>query len=104
MGRTIPSFRELFEGIASELSTYRRALRGEDKDAFDEVMDKARRHASSCSIVPTIDPIGCILLSIIIEQQKEINRLKVLVNDITIGYKIRSDEQNDNKMDQKRDL
>ena len=104
MGRTIPSFRVLFEGIAAELSTYRRALRGEDKYAFDEVMDKARRHASSCSIVPVIDPIGCILLSIIIEQQKEINDLKELVNDFPVGHKIRSEEQNDNKMDQTQDL
>lgn len=100
MGRTIPSFRVLFEGIVEELSTYRRALRGEDKDVFDEVMYKARRHSSSCSIVPTIDPIGCILLSIIIEQQKEINELKGLVNGVPVGYKIRSEEQNDNKMDQ----
>lgn len=99
MGRTISSFRNIFEEIAKELSTYRRALRGEDKDTFDQVIDKARRHVSSCSIVPTIDPVSCILLSIIIEQQKEINELKEIVNDLPAGCKIRPEEQNDNKMD-----
>ena len=100
MGRTIPSFRNIFEDIMEEFLTYRRALRGEDKDAFDEVLNKARKHASSCSIVPTIDPMDSILLSIIVEQQKEINRLKELVN-VSVGHQVRSEEQKDNKMDQR---
>lgn len=99
MGRTIPSFRNVFEEIMEELSTYRRALRGEDKEAFDEVMNNARKHISSSSVVPTIDPLGSILLSIIIEQQKEINELKELLN-VPIRREIRPEKQNDNKMDQ----
>lgn len=104
MGRTIPSFRNLFEGLAEELSTYRRALRGEDKYAFDQIMNNARKHASSCSIAPTIDPMSCILLSMIIEQQKEIDKLNDKLkelNNVPVGHKIRSEEQDDNKMGQR---
>ncbi len=76
MGRTVPSFRYHLEEIILELQIFRRALHGEDKIAFDELIEKARKHTSSCSIVPTLDPLNCILLSILIEQQKELKTLK----------------------------
>lgn len=48
----------LLEGIIGELSDFRRALRGEDRASFDSLMNKAREHASSCTVVPTLDPMG----------------------------------------------
>jgi hypothetical protein len=50
MGRTVPSFRMLLEEMIAELSVFRRALHGEDKDAFDNLMNKAKNHASSCTV------------------------------------------------------
>ena len=76
MGRTVPSFRMLLEGIIGELSDFRRALRGEDRLAFDSLMNKARVHASSCTVVPTLDPMHAIFLSILVGQQKEISSLR----------------------------
>jgi hypothetical protein len=38
MGRTVPSFRMLLEEIVMELSVFKRALRGEDKIAFDGLL------------------------------------------------------------------
>jgi hypothetical protein len=72
MGRTVPSFRMLLEGIIAELSDFRRALRGDDRAAFDSLMNKAREHASSCTVVPTLDPMHAIFLSILVEQEKEL--------------------------------
>ncbi len=80
MGRTIPSFRTLLEEIVMELSVFRRALRGEDKIAFDSIMNKARQHASSCTVTPMLEPMDAIFLSILVEQQKEISSLKEAVN------------------------
>ena len=77
MGRTVPSFRMLLEGIIAELADFRRALRGEDRAAYDSLMNKARVHASSWTVVPTLDPMEAVFLSILVEQQKEINALKV---------------------------
>ena len=71
MGRTVPSFRMLLEGIIEELSNFRRALRGEDRVAFDSLMNKARVHASSCNVVPTLDPMHAVFLSILVELLKE---------------------------------
>lgn len=76
MGRTVPSFRMLLEGIIMELSVFRRALRGEDRNAFDSLMNKAREHASSCTVAPILDPMEAVFLSILVEQQKEISSLR----------------------------
>jgi hypothetical protein len=71
----------LLEGIIGELSDFRRALRGEDRLAFDILMNKARVHASSCTVVPTLDPMHAIFLSILVEQQKEISSLREAISN-----------------------
>jgi hypothetical protein len=72
----------LLEGIIEELSSFRRALRGEDRNAFDSLMNKAREHASSCTVAPLLDPMEAMFLSILVEQQKEISLLReALSND-----------------------
>jgi hypothetical protein len=76
MGRTVPSFRMLLEEIVMELSVFRRALRGEDKIAFDSLMNKAREHASSCTVTPMLEPMDAVFLSILVEQEKEIRSLR----------------------------
>ncbi len=68
MGRTVPSFRMLLEGIVEELSVFRRALRGEDRNAFDCLMNKTRQHASSCTVAPLLDPMEAMFLFILVEQ------------------------------------
>ena len=66
----------LLEGIIEELSAFRRALRGEDRNAFDSLMNKARGHASSCTVAPLLDPMDAMFLSILVEQQKEISSMR----------------------------
>jgi len=70
----------LLEGIVEELSAFRRALRGEDRNAFDSLMNKARQHASSCTVAPLLDPMDAVFLSILVEQQREINSLRVALS------------------------
>ncbi len=38
------------------------------------------QHASSCTVVPTLEPMDAVFLSILVEQQKEISSLKEAVN------------------------
>ncbi|WAM22775.1 MAG: hypothetical protein OI715_01365 (plasmid) [Candidatus Methanoperedens sp.] len=84
----MPSFRNLLEEIITELSVFRRALRGEDKDAFDSLMNKAREHASSCTVAPTLEPMDAVFLSILIEQQKEINSLREAKANVPSGREV----------------
>jgi hypothetical protein len=44
----------LLEEIVLDLSVFKRALRGEDKIAFDSLMNKARSHASSFTVTPCL--------------------------------------------------
>ncbi len=87
LGRTVLSFRMLLEEIIAELSVFRKALRGEDKTAFDSLMNKARSHASSCTVAPTLEPMDAVFLSILIEQQKEINSLREALN-VPAGHQV----------------
>jgi hypothetical protein len=69
-------YRMLLEGIIEELSVFRRALHGEDIAAFDSMMNKARQHASSCTVAPLLEQMDAVFLSILVEQEKEINSLR----------------------------
>jgi hypothetical protein len=88
IGRTVPSFRMQLEEMIVELSVFRRALRGEEKVAFDSLMNMARKHASSCTVAPTLDPMDAIFLSILIELQKEINSLREAKVNVPAGHQV----------------
>ena len=76
MGRTVPSFRMLLDSIIMELGDFRRALRQRDQQVFDRIMDMAREHASASTVAAAVDPMDTIVLSILIEHQKQIDDLK----------------------------
>jgi len=76
MGRTVPTFRMLLDSIIMELGDFRRALRRRDRQVFDRIMDMAREHASASTVAAAVDPMDTIVLSILIEQQKQIDDLK----------------------------
>ncbi|WAM22319.1 MAG: hypothetical protein OI860_00725 (plasmid) [Candidatus Methanoperedens sp.] len=78
----------LLEEMIAELSVFRMALHGEDKDAFDNLMNKARKHASSCTVTPTIDLMQAVFLSILIEQEKEIISLQEAKPNVPAGREI----------------
>lgn len=69
----------LLEGIIEDLSVFKRVLKGEDKAAFDSRMNKAREHASSCTVAPLLEPMDAVFFSILVEQEKEINLLREAV-------------------------
>jgi len=76
MGRTVPTYRRTLESIVREWGDFRRALDGEDREAFDRLMAKARRHSSASSYAALCDPLEAVLLSILLEQEKEITSLR----------------------------
>ena len=71
-----PYFQKYEVPFVEDLSVFKRALRGEDKLAFDGLMNKAREHASSCTVTPLLEPMDAVFLSILVEQEKEIISLR----------------------------
>ena len=76
MGRTLPTFRMLLSQLEVMWAPYRRALRIEDREAFDDLMAKARQHAAASSFMVDIDPMDALFMSILVEQQRELSELR----------------------------
>ncbi len=76
MGRTVPTYRLHTESIINEWMDYRRALREKDRKVFDELMYKARLHASAGSYTAHLDSVATMFLSILLELQKEVQNMK----------------------------
>lgn len=76
MGRTVPTFTMSLERELRSWSAYRRALRREDQEAFDRLFASARQHLAESAAAARPIPFEAMLLSMLLEQQKEIARLK----------------------------
>jgi len=61
--------------IAS-LARFRRALRKEDQDVLDDILDRARSHFPLAAAAERLTPFEFTLLTMLLEQRKEIERLK----------------------------
>jgi hypothetical protein len=76
MGRTVPTYRMTLESIIQSWNDFRRALPKEDREVFDQMVNRARMHSSASTYAAFYDPVEGALLSILLEQEKEIRRLK----------------------------
>jgi hypothetical protein len=66
----------VLEQVIKRWDNFRRALRKGDREAFDRMMNKARMHSSASLFNVHMDPTESMFMSIILEQEKEIARLK----------------------------
>lgn len=76
MGRTLPTYRQILEGIIVEWNRYKRALRKEDRELFEELMEKARKHASAAGYDARVNPMESFFMSIILEIEKEMKEIR----------------------------
>lgn len=76
MGRTVPTFRMVVESFGMEWTEFKRALRGMDKDAFEALMNHARQHAAAGSNISNPDPFETVVMSILVEHEKQLRELK----------------------------
>lgn len=76
MGRTVPTFRNEMESIFRRWEKFGNALRKEEKVYFERLLEKARRHSDAASYAAFHNPVEGVLLSLLMEQEKEIEHLK----------------------------
>lgn len=81
MGRTNPTFRDELDGVRDRWKPYRRCLRREDQQRFDELFEGARRHADACGHLNPHDPMPVVLFSMLLEQQRRIDELERRLED-----------------------
>ncbi len=76
MGKTVPSYRLALEEEIGRWKGFAEALRSDDKEAFEQLMDACRSYASagSSSTRPVMfEPMA---MSILLSQQKKIIKLQ----------------------------
>ncbi len=81
MGRTLATFTQLVQQEIAGWRRYRRALRAEDQQALDELFAAARRHSAAGSYQARDTPFETMLLSMLLEQQKQIQRITRAIAD-----------------------
>lgn len=76
MGKTVESYRMALDHEAQRWSSFARALRKEDRDTFEQLIDICRNYASAGSNATRPVLFEPMVLSILLDQQKTLNRLK----------------------------
>ena len=76
MGRTLPTLRHVLDHLEFAWRDYRRCLTREEQALFDGLWQKARAHASAMANQSPLDPMQAVVLSMLLEQQREIERLR----------------------------
>lgn len=76
MGRTIPTFTNYLDEEMAAWRDFRRALGKEDRETFDLLFRLAKRHIAEASHAKRPVPFDALVMCILLEQQKEIGRLR----------------------------
>ncbi|MBN1456007.1 MAG: hypothetical protein JW945_07135 [Methanomicrobia archaeon] len=82
MGRTVRTYRTVLEELIADWERFRKALRKEDREAFDRLMGKARAHASAASYDARVDPSESLFMSILVEQERELAELRTELDEL----------------------
>ena len=83
MGRSVRTANQVIIDEQQAFADFRRALRREDQRIFDALFAGARRHTAAISQAAHALPFEAILLAMVMEQAKEIDRLRRLLDEST---------------------
>jgi hypothetical protein len=82
VGKTVESYRMAVEDEIRRWSGFAKALRKEEREAFDAVMDACRSYASAASNATKPILFEPMVMSILVSQQISLQRLKKEVEDL----------------------
>ncbi|KXA89586.1 hypothetical protein AKJ62_02760 [candidate division MSBL1 archaeon SCGC-AAA259D14] len=85
MGRTVPTFREILERERKKWREFKDSLKEGDRKAFERLLEDCERHVSASSQVKSPDPFREMTMSILLEQQKEIDSLRRELEELAEG-------------------
>lgn len=80
MGKTVPSYRMALDKEVQRWSGFARALRKEDRTAFEQMMDACRNYASAGSNATRPVMFESMVMSILLHQQKTLNEFEKGIN------------------------
>lgn len=82
LGRTVISYRQAIENEIKRWEGFRKALRAEERGAFDEMMNACRIHASASGNATRPVLAEAMFMAILLAQQKALLEIKKEVDAI----------------------
>jgi hypothetical protein len=82
MGRTLKSITQVFLEEEQSFARFRRALRRSDQIVLDDLFASARQHIAAAAYASHALPFEVFLLSMLLEEHKEVVRLRQLVEEM----------------------
>jgi len=82
MGRTVLSFTQELYREEESWRGFRRALRREDRELFDELFAAARYHTAACTCSGRAVPFEAILMSILLEERRAARELSARLAEL----------------------
>jgi hypothetical protein len=76
LGRTVPSYRMILEREIQKWEAFLKALRKEDRDAFEELMNACRSYASAAGAATRPVITEAMFMSILLSHQKNLKEFK----------------------------
>lgn len=83
MGRTLPTITDAFYREQESFNRFRRALRRSDQKVLDDLFASARLHLAAASYAADALPMETFLLAMLLEQHKEVMRLRAQVEEFS---------------------
>lgn len=85
MGRTLKSITQVFLEEEQAFARFRRALRRSDQLVLDDLFASARQHIAAAAYASHALPFEVFLLSMLLEEHKEVIRLRQLIEEMQNG-------------------
>jgi len=82
MGKTVESYRIALDMEIQRWNGFARALRNDDREAFEQIMDVCRNYASAGSNATRPVMFEPMVMSVLLYQQKRLNRLEKELNAV----------------------
>jgi hypothetical protein len=87
MGRTLKSITQVFLEEEQAFARFRRALRRSDQLVLDDLFASARQHIAAAAYASHALPFEVFLLSMLLEEHKEVVRLRRSIEEMQNGSK-----------------
>lgn len=75
LGKTVPSYRVALEYERQRWNRFARALRQDEREVFNQLMDICKKYASAASNATRPVLFEAMAMTILLDQQKKINQL-----------------------------
>jgi hypothetical protein len=82
MGRTLPSATQVFYQEEKAVAGFRKSLTRRDQRILDDLFDSAHYHIAAVSYAAHPLPLEMFLLAMLVEQHKEVARLKIRLEEL----------------------